>query len=90
MSDQPLMRCAAFRHKPTGRVVEVGFWHDVNRLLEMEGTKEFRDRDWSAGFVHRDSGKFLTRRQAARVVLGPAEVLESYAYNDSWLRGESL
>lgn len=90
MSDRPLMRCAAFRHKPTGRVVEVGFWHDVGRLLEMEGAKEFRDREWTPGFVRRDNGRFLTRRQAAAAVCGPAEVLESYAYNDSWLRGESL
>lgn len=64
-------RSAAFRHKPSGDVVETGAYHNIDPWLlggSVNGkydTFPGNSSDWEAGFVTQD-GRFFNRVDAAR------------------------
>lgn len=66
------VKSAAFRHRPTGKIIETGNvhsiepWHKDPELASMSNPTDVPS-EWEAGFVAHD-GRFLNREEAARHV----------------------
>ncbi len=67
---------AGFRHPETGHIQTTGSFHDIDQLPEQHA------HEYEAGFVD-ESGKFYTRREAAKAINPTSHVYQNHLHLDS-------
>jgi hypothetical protein len=67
---------AAFRHKATGRIINTGFFHD------LEQVPDFHTSTYDEGFVDH-AGKFFTREEARQHLERPHQVLSEHLFPEN-------